>query len=186
MRKNWAGCWRFSLFLLARGRRRSPKILQMLQSSLTRQNELSVKPISLWNGFEMFEDYLQDSYEFLALADTSADDGSDREARRYYRAGLEFALGETLRYQYMLQGADAGWSAPALQRSVHYANLAPASYRFLVRAINSEGVASPQPASISFLILPPVWLRWWFQLLAVAVVAAAVYRLHRYRSEEHT
>jgi ligand-binding sensor domain-containing protein/signal transduction histidine kinase len=96
-------------------------------------------------------------------------------------AGLAFAPGETLRYQYMLEGADSGWSPPSLQRSVHYANLSPASYRFLVRAINSEGVATPHPASIGFLILPPVWLRWWFQLLAVAVVAAAVYRLHRYR-----
>jgi ligand-binding sensor domain-containing protein/signal transduction histidine kinase len=96
-------------------------------------------------------------------------------------AGLAFAPGETLRYQYMLEGADSGWSPPSLSRSVHYANLSPAPYRFLVRAVNSEGVASPQPASISFLILPPVWLRWWFQLLAVAVVAAAVYRLHRYR-----
>ena len=96
-------------------------------------------------------------------------------------AGLAFAPGETLRYQYMLQGADSGWSPPSLSRSVHYANLSPASYRFLVRAVNSEGVASPRPASISFLILPPVWLRWWFQLLAAAVVAAAVYRLHRYR-----
>jgi ligand-binding sensor domain-containing protein/signal transduction histidine kinase len=96
-------------------------------------------------------------------------------------AGLAFAPGEALRYQYMLEGADTGWSPPSLQRGVHYANLSPASYRFLVRAVNSEGVASPHPASIGFLILPPVWLRWWFQLLAVAVVAAAVYRLHRYR-----
>jgi ligand-binding sensor domain-containing protein/signal transduction histidine kinase len=96
-------------------------------------------------------------------------------------AGLAFAPGETLRYQYMLEGADSGWSPPSPQRSVHYANLSPASYRFRVRAVNSEGVASSQPASISFLILPPVWLRWWFQLLAAVVVAAAVYRLHRYR-----
>ena len=107
--------------------------------------------------------------------------GPDQNDVEVSFAGLEFAPGETLRYQYMLQGTDGGWSAPSLERSVHYANLAPASYRFLVRAINSEGVASPQPASISFLILPPVWLRWWFQLLAVAVVATAVYRLHRYR-----
>jgi hypothetical protein len=41
----------------------------------------------------MFEDYLQDSYEFLALADASADDGSDREARRYYRASAFYASG---------------------------------------------------------------------------------------------
>ena len=96
-------------------------------------------------------------------------------------AAPAFATGETLRYQYMLEGADSRWSPPSYQRSVHYANLTPGSYRFLVRAINSEGVASSPPASLSFLILPPVWLRWWFQLLAAAAVCATVYWFHRYR-----
>ncbi len=96
-------------------------------------------------------------------------------------AGMAFAPGETLRYQYMLEGADSEWSPASLQRSVNYANLSPDSYRFLVRAINSEGVASSRPASISFLILPPIWMRWWFQLLAAAVAGAAIYWLHHYR-----
>ena len=96
-------------------------------------------------------------------------------------AGLEFAPGETLRYQYMLEGADSEWSPPSLERSVNYANLSPDSYRFLVRAINSEGVASSRPASITFLILPPVWLRWWFQLLAAGLACATIYWLHHYR-----
>ena len=95
--------------------------------------------------------------------------------------GVAFAPGETLRYQYRLEGADSDWSAPSLQRSVHYANLSPDSYRFLVRAINAEGVASFQPASVSFTILPPLWRRWWIQLLAAALVCAVVYWLHRYR-----
>jgi len=96
-------------------------------------------------------------------------------------AGPAFAPGDTLRYQYMLEGADSEWSAPSIQRSVNYANLSPGSYRFLVRAITSEGVASARPASIAFVILPPVWLRWWFQLLAAGVACATVYWLHRYR-----
>ena len=96
-------------------------------------------------------------------------------------AGLEFAPGETLRYQYRLEGADTDWSPPSLERSVNYANLTPDSYRFLVRAINSEGVASARPASIAFVILPPVWMRWWFQLLAAALASVTIHGLHRYR-----
>jgi two-component sensor histidine kinase len=96
-------------------------------------------------------------------------------------AGLAFAPGATLRYQYILEGADSEWSPPSPQRTVNYANLSPGSYRFLVRAINSEGVASERPASIAFVILPPIWLRWWFQLLAAAVAAAMIYWLHHYR-----
>ena len=96
-------------------------------------------------------------------------------------AGPAFAPGDTLRYQYMLEGADSEWSPPSPQRTVTYANLSHGSYRFLVRAINSEGVLSERPASIAFVILPPVWLRWWFQLLAAAVAGAAIYWLHHYR-----
>ncbi len=95
--------------------------------------------------------------------------------------GLAFAPGETLRYQYMLVGADTEWSPPSVLRSVNYANLSPDSYQFLVRAINSDGVASSRPASVRFLILPPIWLRWWFQLLATAMAGVAIYFLHHYR-----
>ena len=43
--------------------------------------------------------------------------------------GLGFGSGEVLRYQYRLDGADAEWSAPGLQRTVTYASLAPGRYR---------------------------------------------------------
>lgn len=96
-------------------------------------------------------------------------------------ASLAFAPGETIRYQNRLEGADAEWGPPSLQRSVHYANLPPGSYRFLVRALLSEGLSSTQPASISFVILPPYWMRWWFQLLSLAAVVSLAYWLHRHQ-----
>jgi signal transduction histidine kinase/streptogramin lyase len=95
--------------------------------------------------------------------------------------GLSFAPGEVLRYQYKLEGADSDWSAPTEQRTVNFANLAPRSYRFLVRAVSSTGNISSAPASVTFTILPPIWRRWWFVSLAVLAVALAVYALFRYR-----
>lgn len=95
--------------------------------------------------------------------------------------GLSFGTGEQLKYQYMLEGIDADWSAPTDQRSINYARLSPGSYRFLVRAVSSDGAASPAPASVSFTILPPVWQRWWFVGLATLAIAAAVYGVYRYR-----
>lgn len=94
--------------------------------------------------------------------------------------GLGFAAGEELRYQYMFEGADADWSAPTSQRTIA-ANLAPGSYRFLVRAVNAGGAVSPQSAAVSFRVLRPVWQRWWFVSLAALAVAAAAYALYRYR-----
>ena len=95
--------------------------------------------------------------------------------------GLDFAPGEVIRYQYKLEGAGRDWSAPTVQRSVSYANLAAGNYRFLVRAVNTAGVVSAAPAMISFTILPPVWERWWFLAIAVMFAALVIYALHRYR-----
>jgi hypothetical protein len=41
----------------------------------------------------MFEDYLQDSYEFLSLAEKGRKKSNEREARRYYRASVFYAAG---------------------------------------------------------------------------------------------
>ena len=41
----------------------------------------------------MFEEYLQDSYEFLSIAEQRTKDGADREARRYFRASVFYASG---------------------------------------------------------------------------------------------
>ena len=95
--------------------------------------------------------------------------------------GLSFAPGVLLNYQYKLEGADADWGAPTPQRSVNYARLAPGRYRFLVRAVNSDGVFSSDPAVITFRILPPFWSRWWFLTLVAIGLTFVFYALYRYR-----
>jgi signal transduction histidine kinase len=95
--------------------------------------------------------------------------------------GLEFEPGEVLRYQYKLESSDRDWSAPTDQRTVNYANLAPGSYRFLVRAVTAEGAVSSQPAVVAFTIPPPLYLRWWFVMLAAAALATLAYAAHRNR-----
>lgn len=94
-----------------------------------------------------------------------------------------FAVGEarTVRYQYKLEGADEDWSVPGEQRSINYANLAPGSYKFLVRAINEVNKTGEKPAMISFTIHPPFWRTWWFLGLIVLFAGSAVFGLDRYR-----
>ena len=52
--------------------------------------------------------------------------------------------------------------------------LGPGRYRFTVRAVNSDGIASDHPAVITFTVLRPVWLRWWFLTLSVIAVGLTV------------
>ena len=95
---------------------------------------------------------------------------------------LGFRPGEVLRYQFMLEGADNDWGSPIDERTVTYANLKPGNYRFLVRAINAEGVFSAEPAAITFRIIPPVWQRWWFIALVLVLLAAITHLIHRYHT----
>src|SRR5262245_28935718 len=94
--------------------------------------------------------------------------------------GLSFAPGEVLGYQSKLEGTDRDWGSPTEQRSVTY-RLAPGRYKFLVRAVNSDGVSSATPAVITFRILPPVWARWWFLMLVAIGLILILYRFYRYR-----
>ena len=95
--------------------------------------------------------------------------------------GLDFRAGETLHYQYKFEGTDLNWSQPTEQRTVNLANLSPGTYRFLVRAINSEGVASENPAIVSLKILPPIYARWWFIALCILAITLIVIAFYRYR-----
>lgn len=99
-------------------------------------------------------------------------------------AGLSLAAGESLSYQYRLEGASSEWSAPTDRRVVNYPNLPPGSYRFLVQAVNSSGIQSVSPAMISFTISPPIWQRWWFRLLALVLVGLPIFAVLRYRYQK--
>jgi two-component sensor histidine kinase len=95
--------------------------------------------------------------------------------------GLDFRPGAVLRYQYKLEGGNWDWSPPTSERTVNYAGLAPGAYRFLLRAVTSEGISSPKPAVLEFTILPPLWRRWWFIGLEVLLVGCLIYAIYRYR-----
>lgn len=95
--------------------------------------------------------------------------------------GLSFASGESLLYQYRLDGADKNWGVATAQRTVNYANLAPGHYRFLVRAVTSDGTFSATPAILTFAVKPHLWQRWWFLALATMMVASISYAVYRYR-----
>jgi ligand-binding sensor domain-containing protein/signal transduction histidine kinase len=116
----------------------------------------------------------------VSLPDLSA--GSDRV--QFDFVGLSFEAGEVLQYQYRLEGEDDTWSAYTPHRSVVYAGLHPGHYRFLVRAANSDGLLSSQPASADFTILAPIWLRWWFLGAVFGTISLAFHLAWRYRARQ--
>jgi ligand-binding sensor domain-containing protein/signal transduction histidine kinase len=107
--------------------------------------------------------------------------GADKNQLQIDFVALGFSPGEGLRYQYKLEGASEQWSQLADLRTVNFANLSPGRYRFLVQAVNADGVVSETAASFSFTILYPLWQRWWFVALGTAFLGLLAYTLYRYR-----
>lgn len=96
--------------------------------------------------------------------------------------GVSFKRG--LRYQYRLRGVEEKWSASSSSREVSYAALSPGSYTFEVIAVNGDGVPSAEPARLSFMILPPIWQRWWFVGVVGLILIAAFGGIVRYVSTQ--
>lgn len=98
--------------------------------------------------------------------------------------GLQFKGENALNYQYKLEGIDKDWSKPVKNRTITFANLGSGNYRFLVRAVNQEGLTSASPAAFQFKILPPIYLRWWFLALAFLLTACIIYTFYHLKFQK--
>ncbi len=78
-------------------------------------------------------------------------------------------------FYYMLGGIDKQWiPVVAGTRAVTYSNLPAGSYRFMLKAANSDGIMSDEIATLGIKILPVWYLSWWaltiWCLIAVAII----------------
>lgn len=93
--------------------------------------------------------------------------------------GLDFRRPGRVRYQYMLEGYDAGWVDARAQRSARYASVAPGNYVFKVRAASRFGIWHEEPTSIRVTILPPWWRTMPAYIFYTLLLGAAVFTVIR-------
>ncbi|UPG92873.1 sensor histidine kinase [Luteibacter aegosomatissinici] len=88
------------------------------------------------------------------------------------------------RFRYELSGIDEGWQDAGVQRRVHYSNLGPGHYQFRIQASAADGTWPVAATTLAFRILPAFYQTWWFRVLCVLALLAAlwvVYRRHMAR-----
>ncbi|KQV88748.1 diguanylate cyclase [Massilia sp. Root351] len=86
------------------------------------------------------------------------------------------------RYAYQLDGFDRDWVlTDAGHRNASYTNLNPGTYTFRVRAANHRGLWTAEPASMTIIITPPFWQRWWFRAAMGLLVLGGLLATHRWR-----
>ncbi len=97
-------------------------------------------------------------------------------------AGLSFTPEEKVKYSYKLEGFENNWTQLVDEPNVHYNNLAPGEYTFLVYAYNANMVRSLNPAKISFTINHPFWMTIWFGFLISLILLGIIAIIIRHYS----
>jgi len=105
--------------------------------------------------------------------------GSRRFAFNY--AALSYSAPNKVRFRYQLVGFDHAWIDAGSQRSAYYTNLPPGHYTFRVIACNNDGVWSPAPASLSFVLRPYFYQTYWFYLLLILSIGLLGYLAYLWR-----
>ncbi len=72
-------------------------------------------------------------------------------------SGLSLADPQRVRHAFRLEGVDTDWVDGGAIRQTRYASLAPGTYRFHLRAANSDGVWSEPQLLLSAVVAPPPW-----------------------------
>ncbi|MDZ7714633.1 MAG: two-component regulator propeller domain-containing protein [Balneolaceae bacterium] len=104
---------------------------------------------------------------------------SDNYNLAFHFVGISFSAPEQVVYEYRLKGTGEDWQRTK-QRSVRYSALLPGEYTFEVRAQNNDGVWSEERADITFNVLAPIWLKWWFILLVALVFIGIMIFIYNY------
>ena len=94
----------------------------------------------------------------------------------FHFSNFQYALLQSVVYQYRLEGFDKDWTAPTKEHTAVYRQLQPGHYVFRVRSNNGQG-AFGQEARFEITICQPWWNTWWawcIYVLATLLVVTVV------------
>jgi ligand-binding sensor domain-containing protein/serine phosphatase RsbU (regulator of sigma subunit) len=92
---------------------------------------------------------------------------------------------DNVKYQFKLEGSGDEWSPLTTNTEAVYTNIPPGkNYRFLVKALNSDGFWSKEEAIFEFSISPPFWQTWWFYTICAIVAIGAIVGFINYRTAQ--
>jgi signal transduction histidine kinase len=95
--------------------------------------------------------------------------------------GLSLGNSDRVRYRYMLENFDHGWSQPVTNREATYGSLGPGTYRFRVMASNNSGVWNETGTYFDFAIATAYYQTTWFRLSVFAAFLILLVALYQMR-----
>jgi ligand-binding sensor domain-containing protein/serine phosphatase RsbU (regulator of sigma subunit) len=102
--------------------------------------------------------------------------------------GISLKEPSLVSYQYKLEGYDQ-WSEVTRKNEVTYYPLSNGTYKFILKASDSDGNVTIIPLTINIVIRIPLWKKWWFYSILVVsafilILSYIKLRLHRLTVEK--
>ncbi len=88
---------------------------------------------------------------------------------------------ERVRFRYMLEGFDKGWTEASSRRVAYYTNLPPRTYRFRVAAFEMNNPQQISETSVEIVQRPHFYRTAWFLGCCVLLLAATIWGGHKFR-----
>ncbi|MDG5799588.1 two-component regulator propeller domain-containing protein [Marinilabiliaceae bacterium ANBcel2] len=107
---------------------------------------------------------------------------------RFEFTGISLSAPEEVRYESrLIRGGDvssAEWIDLGTSRYREYDYLPDGTYRFEVRAVNSDGVYTLDSIAVDIVIAPPLWKRVWFIALMIIIMGVIIYFVILFRERK--
>lgn len=98
--------------------------------------------------------------------------------------GVSLSAPEKVMYQYKLEGLDNNWTPPTSKTEATYSSLPPGKYKFMLKAMNNDGIWNQEPAVFEFEISPPWYNTWWFYSLCALVLVGSISIYNSWRTKK--
>lgn len=98
--------------------------------------------------------------------------------------GVSLTAPEKVMYRYKLEGLDDDWTPPTSKTEATYSSLPPGKYKFLIKAMNNDGLWNSQPITYEFTISPPWYKTWWFYTISVILLISGIWLYNYMRTQK--
>ncbi|MES2567026.1 MAG: two-component regulator propeller domain-containing protein [Bacteroidota bacterium] len=99
--------------------------------------------------------------------------------------GISLTAPEKVMYQYKLEGLENdSWTPPTSKTEATFSSLPPGNYKFMVKAMNNDGLWNEVPVSYEFIISPPWYKTWWFYTLSVLILLGGIWLYNSMRTKK--
>ena len=133
-------------------------------------------PKVMFTGFQLFNEEIEIGKEYGGRVLLRESLNKVREIELDYKQNVftvlfasdNYIMPDKTRYLYKLEGFNEDWLAgTADMHRVTYTNLAPGTYQLKVKAVNGDGYAGTEEASLKIIIRPPFWMTSWAYVIYV-------------------